>query len=286
MSIRKLVLLFVIIAAIGVGAATAHAGSYRTWVSGTGNDTGSCTRTAPCLTFAYAIGQTNSGGEINCLDPGGFSPVTITISVTIECEGVSYGAIQVSSGNAITINTAGVVVNLIGLDIEGEDSTTPGPGVNITAPAVVNIRNCKVYGFSSNTGIYFSPSASGGILVLDNVLVANNGFGIYQDVTSGAANMTVRNSTISNNSYGIYMHVAGGTHAGATIEQTTLAFNSEFALSVGSSAVALIGGSTVVNNSTGVAAFGGTIYSFKNNQIGGNNIDGTPLTAYPGGPLN
>ena len=31
---------------------------------------------------------------------------------------------------------------------------------------------------------------------------------------------------------------------------------------------------------------GGILYSFENNQIGRNSIDGTPLTAYPGGPLN
>jgi hypothetical protein len=37
--------------------------------------------------------------------------------------------------------------------------------------------------------------------------------------------MAVRNSNINNNSYGIFGGVNGGTPAGATIEQTTLAFN-------------------------------------------------------------
>jgi hypothetical protein len=51
----------------------------------------------------------------------------------------------------------------------------------------------------------------------------------------------------------------------------------------GAGAVALLGGSTVVNNATGVKTVsGGIIYSFKNNQIGGNSTDATPLTAYPG----
>jgi len=50
----------------------------------------------------------------------------------------------------------------------------------------------------------------------------------------------------------------------------------------------MIGGSTVVYNGTGVAnnGSGALVYSFKNNQIGGNGVDGTPLTAYPGGSLN
>lgn len=114
-SIKKLALPLIVVAATCVGAAAGHAGNDRTWVSGTGSNTGSCTRTAPCLTFEYAIGQTNSNGEINCLDPAGFGPVTINISVTINCEGVSNGGIELASGYAVTINTAGIIVNLIGL---------------------------------------------------------------------------------------------------------------------------------------------------------------------------
>ena len=50
-----------------------------------------------------------------------------------------------------------------------------------------------------------------------------------------------------------------------------------------SGAVAVVGSSTVVNNTTGVSSqSGGTVLSFKNNNIGGNSTDGTPLTAYPG----
>jgi hypothetical protein len=45
-----------------------------------------CSRTAPCKTFAGAISKTAAGGEINCLDPGGYGTVTITKSITIDCE--------------------------------------------------------------------------------------------------------------------------------------------------------------------------------------------------------
>jgi hypothetical protein len=48
----------------------AFGASNRTWVSGTGTDSGTCPRTAACATFAYALGQTNAGGEIDVLDPG------------------------------------------------------------------------------------------------------------------------------------------------------------------------------------------------------------------------
>ena len=58
----------------------------RTWVSGVGDDVNPCSRTAPCKTFAGAISKTATGGEINCLDPGGFGAVTITKSIQILCE--------------------------------------------------------------------------------------------------------------------------------------------------------------------------------------------------------
>ena len=57
----------------------AHAQATRTRVSGVGNDANPCGRTAPCKTFAGVISKTATGGEINCLDPGGFGGVTIQI---------------------------------------------------------------------------------------------------------------------------------------------------------------------------------------------------------------
>jgi hypothetical protein len=53
-------------------AAPASAQASRTWVSAVGDDANPCSRTAPCKTFAGAIGKTVEGGEINCLDPGGY----------------------------------------------------------------------------------------------------------------------------------------------------------------------------------------------------------------------
>jgi hypothetical protein len=46
--------------------------SANTWVSGVGDDVNPCSRTAPCKTFQGAISKTADGGQINCLDPGGF----------------------------------------------------------------------------------------------------------------------------------------------------------------------------------------------------------------------
>ena len=93
-------------------ATPAYGQATRTWVSGVGDDVNPCSRTAPCKTFAGAISKTAAGGEINCLDPGGFGSVTITKSITIDCTG-TFGSVLNSGG----IN--GIVVN---------DSATASPG--------------------------------------------------------------------------------------------------------------------------------------------------------------
>jgi hypothetical protein len=43
-----------------------------------------------------------------------------------------------------------------------------------------------------------------------------------------------------------------------------------------------LGGNTITDNTTGVASSGGTLQSFKNNQIADNGADGTPINAVPG----
>ena len=280
MSIKKLALLLAVIAATCIVTARAQAAATRTWVSGTGTNNTQCSRTQPCQTFAQALAVTASSGEIDCLDPGNFGTLNINIPVTIDCEGVSNGGVQVTTPGeyAFSINATGPV-NLIGLDINGTNVGSSGVAIG---GASVTVRNCKIYGFTVGLGLY------GGTLVADNVFVINNSTGIFENPGSAVStNMSVRNSNISNNQFGIVVNNFG-THAGATIEQTTLAFSSEAGLSAQNpGAVAVIGGSTVVNNTVGVStSTGGTIYSLKNNQIGGNGTDGTPLTAYPGGPLN
>src|SRR5947208_6446072 len=83
--------------------ASASAQASRTWVSGVGDDANPCSRTAPCKTFAGAVSKTAFGGEINCLDPGGFGGVTILHSLTIKC--------QYTEGGVLTLGTNAIVVN-------------------------------------------------------------------------------------------------------------------------------------------------------------------------------
>src|SRR5436305_8947631 len=104
-------------------ASLAQAQATRTWVSGVGDDVNPCSRTAPCKTFAGAISKTAAGGEIDCLDPGGFGAVTITKSLLIDCD-YTEGGVLGAGTNGINVNdsttaTPGtIVVYLRGLDIE------------------------------------------------------------------------------------------------------------------------------------------------------------------------
>src|SRR5262249_55056430 len=86
--------------------APAQAQATRTWVASVpsgGNDANPCSRTAPCKTFAGALAKTLAGGMINCVDADGYSAVSITVSVTIDCTATG-GSILASSGNGVTIS--------------------------------------------------------------------------------------------------------------------------------------------------------------------------------------
>src|SRR6476660_8549124 len=87
-----------------MASAPASAQATRTWISGVGDDVNPCSRTAPCKTFQGAIAKTAAGGEINCLDPGGFGSVTITKSISIICDETEAGVL-VASTNGLIINS-------------------------------------------------------------------------------------------------------------------------------------------------------------------------------------
>src|SRR4051812_3316645 len=177
MSIRKrIAIISAIIVTTALGYATpAAAQATRTWVSGVGNDADPCSRTAPCKTFQGALPKTAAGGEINCLDPGGFGAVTITKSISIIYDNTEAG-ILVAATNAIIINGAGAVVQISGLDIEGLGQTgVPGVnGIYFLNGASLTVRNTKIRGFRLGYGITFTPQGNAA-LVLDNVTISESG---------------------------------------------------------------------------------------------------------------
>jgi hypothetical protein len=227
-------------------ACVADAQATRTWVSGVGDDANPCSRTAPCKTFAGAISKTATGGEINCLDSGGFGAVTITKSMTIDCKSTS-GGILAAQTTGIIINGNDAVVRLRGIDINGAGNGING--IRIMAAARVNVEEVVIDGFTQN-GI--SVGNSGDIkIVVNNSSIRNNvGSGINGSST-GTTDIIVSDSLLSGNGAGI-----------------TAGVNSTFRIS----------NNTIAFNATGITAPQGKILSFKNNLIDGNGANGAPTS--------
>jgi hypothetical protein len=156
----------------------ASAQATRTWVSGVGDDANPCSRTAPCKTFAGAISKTAVNGEIDCLDPGGFGAVTITKSITIDCDS-GPGGILPGATNAVNINAAGSTVTLRSINMQG--ALTGINGVNIIAAAAVHLVDLNIYGFTG-AGITTNVGANL-VLTVDQTRIHDCANGIVTSAT-------------------------------------------------------------------------------------------------------
>jgi hypothetical protein len=117
-------------------------------VSGVGDDVNPCSRTAPCKTFAGAISKTATNGEINCLDPAGFGAVTITKSITIDCED-TQGSILSAGTNGIIINIAAATDTKKAVKIRGLSINGAGTGINgirVLAAGMLNVEDAVIDG--------------------------------------------------------------------------------------------------------------------------------------------
>lgn len=243
------------LAAIAASPQSASAQATRTWVSGVGDDVNPCSRTAPCKTFAGAITKTAAGGEINCLDPGGYGAVTITKSMTISCPYTEGGAL--AGGNGITVNTGpGDSVFLRGLDIFGVNP--PSNGVRFIGAGALHIEDSVIRRFNGENsyGVSIAPTGEARVIISRSIIADNgndaSGGGIsVQPSGNGSATVFVLDSTISNN---------GGTGLVAT----------------GATASAHVSESRIVGNHTGIAAAsGGKISSYGDNIVAENLTDGS-----------
>jgi hypothetical protein len=215
-------LLGLIVGGLILAPNAASAQATRTWVSGVGDDVNPCSRTAPCKTFAGAISKTAAGGEISVLDPGGYGALTITKNISITNDGAGEAGILASGTNAITINTAGVVVNIRGLIIDGAPPTTPGlNGINFLQGNALHLQNCQIKNFQSAAagsgfGIKFAPSTAAKLYVSDCVISDNgsgaNGAGIQiQPTGAGSAKVVLTRVLVENNVIGLRADGTGST---------------------------------------------------------------------------
>ena len=224
-------------------ASIASAQATRTWVSGVGDDVNPCSRTAPCKTFAGAISKTAAGGEINCLDPGGFGTITITKSITIDCRGTMGHILSALAPTGVNVN-----------------------GTNI----VVTLRNLSINAVGTGTdGIRFT---NGKQLIIENVTIAGvTRYGVWVPVMTGSGGVVISNSSITSGADAVRT-----AHSITTVVNSVISNNSGFGLITEGGGIINADGNTITNNLTGVqagnggAGQAGATVNISNNNIYGN----------------
>lgn len=275
----------------------------RSWVSGVGDDANPGSRTAPCKTLAGAIAKTEAGGEIDCLDAGGFGAVTITKSITIDGSG-TFGSILNPLANGIIVNGPGIVVTIRNLSIHGAGKGLNG--IKLLNGAVLNIEHCVISG-QTGRGIEVAPGQNarlyikdtiirgnnadpdgGGIRIapednfsvtafLDNVRLEENYFGL---MVMDRVTVTARNCVAAGNATAGFLASGSSGSVNLNLENCLVASNGAFGIrnvSTSASSIIRLSNVTVVGHATGLSANGDSIIrSFGNNRIDGNTEDGHP----------
>jgi hypothetical protein len=270
-------------------ATPASAQATRTWISGVGDDVNPCSRTAPCKTWQGAISKTASGGEIDCLDPGGFGSVTITKSITLDCAEGTDG----SAGGILNSGVSGVIVNdpngataptikvtLRNLTIDGAGTTVGTYGVRFLSGKSLTLQNVSIMnqGTGSVPAISFEPTAAsvGATLHMTDVDIVNvihTGVTV-KSVDGVAVSAFLNNVTISQAGIGAKIE-AGGT---ATIVNSNLSNNGRGVWTASGAATANLDGVTIAGSlETGVFATNGTTIRLSNVGLY-NNVFGIKTT--------
>jgi len=251
----------------------AHAQT-RTWVSGVGDDLNPCSRTAPCKTFAGAISKTSAGGEIDCLDPGGFGTVTITKSIVIDgTTGAGFGSILASGTNGVNVNDSAtatpntIVVMLKNLSING--AQTGFDGVRFVSGKQLFVMGCHIFGFRGNStnsdGIEIlvnSAAVTFAVHVKDTKIENCTGNGVRQGVTAGTLNASYDNLRLAGNAKGL--EATGGT---GNISNSVVDNNTTSGLSATGGAVINADNNVVTSNGTGISSATGSTVRINSNAL-------------------
>jgi Right handed beta helix region len=295
---RKLAFMF---ATLGVALGLAGAPPCRaagtnghSFVSANGDDSNPCTFASPCANLQAAVDATLAGGEVSCLDAGGNldtgGTFTATKNITIDCTGTSSLFV-----GAITVNGANVVVTLRNLHLVDFE-------VDFNKGAALFIENC-VFDYSHSNlqpvGIDFAPSSGAAKLYVTDSIFKNIGTGssaggiVIEPAAAAEADVTIERTKVENNRAGIVAISQGTVHgavrdsvvSGSTaswgigvsgpgvsflVENTTVTDNN-VGLVAENKAGMLVSHSSIVLNTNGLyAASGGSLLSYKNNNLNRN----------------
>jgi hypothetical protein len=243
--------------------ASAGALNPTSYVSGVGDDTNPCSRTAPCKTFAGAIPQTDEFGTINPIDLGNYGFFSLDKSLTIdggeETATISTATIA-AAADGITIDGNGKDVILRRLRISGTSRIGATltkcaylTGINIVAARTVRIEDVTLEHFAT-AAITITPSAGATTVYLKNI-----------DVSDGCGT-----------GKGVVVAPTGGATAAVLLDRVR-ASGLVSGVSVGDGGHAWLKNSTIFGNTTGIEKTGtGIIDSVGGNSIVGNGTDGVP----------
>jgi len=290
-------------------ASLAHAQATHTWVSGVGDDANSCSRTAPCKTFAGAIVKTAMDGEIDVLDTGSYGMANITKSLTIDGSG-ALATILYGGGNGINIAfdsfataDAKKSVNLRNITFVGTSSGQRGiriTGGSTVAGGFVSVEHCVFEGATGTPGRGIEElRTAGGMLLVSDSTFQNLGGTALAHINSGSARVdwTINNVRIFNCLFGVAASsgsrvlvtnsvISGCTNAGLYSEgltapaemhvENTVSTNNGTGVQAIAATTMRLSNTTVTFNTTGIS---GTTFSYGNNKIDGNTSAGTAPTA-------
>lgn len=239
----------ILLAALFASSDASAVTTQRTFVSGTGLDTNPCTLGLPCRSFATAITQTTSGGEIIVLDSAGYGGLTIAKPISIIAPAGVYAGVTVPTGVGITVNTPGAsdVVVLRGLTLNGLGGTT---GIEVTSVGALHVSNVEIANFTFR-GIYFA--AAGQLFVADSILRDNGESGLHVQAPTGFALAAISRSRFERNgANGIAL--AGSTRG--TITESVADGNASVGFLVDQSSDAAISDCSVSGGAYGIMVRG------------------------------
>ena len=290
-----------------LAAVAAQGQAARTFVSSAGSDANDCSRSSPCRNFQRAHDAVAGGGEVVALDSAGYGAVNITKSVTITGEGVHAAATSPSGGgNAVTVNGAGITVNLRNIQIQSHPSSVSGSGIFARNFAVLHIEGCTVR--AASTGLFFFPNAADGtparkLFIKDSIFRNNGESGMFlaNSADTGSLSATIERTRMENNSFGGTFRLAkvtlrdclaaGNTFTGilaqagseVNVESCVAAYNGNHGMAAFDGGIIRVSHSTATNNTQfGFRNDGtSTFESRENNTVRGNSLGNTSGTITP-----
>jgi hypothetical protein len=300
LEIRKIALSLAVLAAIllpALSAAPAQATQIHSWVSHNGNDSNACTPASPCATIGHALGQTQDGGEVSCLDSGAFDLILVTTSVTIDCTGTVATPDPANGAGCvfgITINAPGKVVILRGLNVTGLAVCAGGNGIVISAATAVYIEDCVVQNWA-HQGIVDNRTTGGTKLAIKNTVVRNNGSAGIVVAATFRNSAVLENVQSVGNTYGI----AVATGSNVVINRSVMSENSAAGIEADPGAFVYVDNTVISQNANygiyaagtvglansditfNVSSISGTTMSYGNNRLfeNGSGTAPTPVGA-------